>query len=190
MPGIEVGSVGGGFNPQSFVNSDPYNFLAQQGMEGVKRLNAAKGTYLTGGTLKDAMKFNQGLASTYWGQQQDQDYRYDALNADIAEGNAGRTLSGLSTLAGYGMGAANGMAGAYGNVGQAQGYGTRGAASAINQGVTGAASSLADYFARRRAANQPAGATPYTPSTGIKNDWGGFVRNDVNGVAANFPGQY
>lgn len=150
MPAIEVGQMGVGFNPQSFVNSDAYKFIRDQGQQGIERSAAARGTLLTGGTLKDLAQFNQGNAATFWGQQLNHDARMAELNAGILGGNANRTLSGLTSLMGNGLSAAGGMSGMYGNIGQAYGQGTLGGASAINRGVTAIGNSLGEILARQR----------------------------------------
>ena len=118
--------------------------------QSLQRSAASEGTLLTGGTLRDLATFGQGLASTEYGNEWDRGYRMAALNAGISEGNAGRTLSGLSTLGGWGMGAAGGMGGAYGDVGYGQGYGTVGAQNEWNQGIGTAANTLGEWFAGRR----------------------------------------
>lgn len=154
---LNVGSVGVGFNPQSFVGSDAYNFIRDQGMDAVQRSAAAKGTLLSGGTLKDLMRFGSGNAATFWDQQLNHDYRMAALNAGIAEGNAGRQLSGLSSLASLGLSAAGGQGNALMGYGNAGAGGTIGAQSALNQGIGGAANSLSQWFAQRKANQQQAG---------------------------------
>lgn len=159
--GLNVSNAGVGFNPQSFVGSDAYNFIRDQGMEAIQRRAGANGTLLTGGTLKDLAKFGQGNASTFWGNQLDHDYRMAALNADISSGNSNRTLSGLTSLMGNGLNAAQSMGGYYSGMGQAGAGGTYGGASAINQGITGVANSLGGYFAQQRNQQQPVG--PSTP---------------------------
>lgn len=68
------GTPGGGFGSltQSY-NTDPaalqanpgYKFMFDQGQRAVQSGAAAKGTLLTGGTLKDLATFGNGLASTY-----------------------------------------------------------------------------------------------------------------------------
>lgn len=150
------------FNPESFVGSTAYNFIRDQGMDAINRSAQSRGTLLTGGTLKDLMRFGQGNASTFWGNQLDHDYRMAALNSGIMEGNAGRTLSGLGMLGGWGMGAAGGMAGGYGNYGMAGAGGTVGQQSAWNQGLAGMANTLGGYLAGRRGQQPPASqSSPY-----------------------------
>lgn len=156
MPGIEVGGAGVGVNPQNIADSPAYKFRFGQGQQAIERRAGANGTLLTGGTLKDLTEFGQGLASTEYGNEWQRQFGLAGLNADISAGNAGRNLSGLLGLTGYGMNAANGMANAYQGYGQAGANGTYGQASAINQGATGVANTLQDYFAKRRA---QAGAT-------------------------------
>lgn len=68
------GSAGGGFGSLTQTyNTDPaalqvnpgYQFMFNQGQRAVQSGAAAKGTLLTGGTLKDLATFGNGLASTY-----------------------------------------------------------------------------------------------------------------------------
>lgn len=172
MASINVGAAGVPFNPQSFVGSDAYKFIRDQGMEAVQRSAAAKGTLLTGGTLKDLTRFGQGNASTFWGNQLDHDYRMAALNADISGGNANRNLSGMTSLAGFGMGAAGGMAGAYGNYGMAGAGGTIGQQSAWNQGMGAVGNTLGSWLAQRRQPQPPVGTPPYVPPTRTTGGWG------------------
>lgn len=151
MPGIEVGGAGVNVNPQNIAQSDAYKFRMGQGMDAIQRRAGAGGTLLTGGTLKDLTEFGQGLASTEYGNEWQRQFGLAGLNADISGGNASRNLQGLLGLTGYGMNAAQGMAGAYGNQGQAAAGGTYGQASAINQGVNDVGSTLGAYFKQRQA---------------------------------------
>ena len=163
MPGIEVGQVGVGFNPQSFVNSDAYNFINQQGGQAIERSAAAKGTLNTGGTLKDLLRFGQGNASTFWGNQLDHDYRMAALNAGISEGNAGRTLSGLTSLSSLGAGAAGNAGNYLADAGVYGARGTIGQQNAWNGAVGTIGNTLGEWFARRRG---PQGVAPPPPNGG------------------------
>jgi len=156
MPGIEVGGAGVGVNPQNIADSPAYKFRFGQGQQAIERRAGANGTLLTGGTLKDLTEFGQGLASTEYGNEWQRQFGLAGLNADISAGNAGRNLSGLLGLTGYGMDAANGMGKAYAGYGTAGAQGTYGQASAVNSGIEGIGNTLQDYFAKRR--NQ-AGAT-------------------------------
>jgi hypothetical protein len=163
MPGIEVGAAGVGINPQTIAQSPAYKFRLDQGLEAINRSAQSRGTLLTGGTLKDLTGYAQGLASTEYDNEWQRQFGLAGLNANIGMGNANRTLSGLLGLSGYGLNAAGGMAGAYGNYGQAQAGGTYGGASAINQGMTGVANTLGGWLAARR------GQQPGIPNGGIPN---------------------
>ena len=142
------------FNPQSFVGSDAYNFINSEGMNDIQRGAAAKGTLLTGGTMKDLARWGQGNAATFWGQQLAHDTDMAGLNAGILEGNANRTVGGLSSLSGLGFGAAQGMGNAAIGTGNAAAGGTIGAQNAANVGFAGVTNTLGDWFARRRQQQQ------------------------------------
>lgn len=149
-----------GVDPDSFKNSDAYRFIADEGAQAIERSAAAKGTLLTGGTLKDLTAFRQGHAATFF----DDDFNrrlglFDRANNQF-ENNRRFAYDSLSGLSSFGLNAAHGQSGAFNNIGQAQAAGTLGSASAVNQGATAVANTLGDYFARRRAAQaqpQPGG---------------------------------
>ena len=52
-------------DPSQIANDPAYQFQLQQGLQGIERSAAAKGTLLTGGTLKAITGYGQGLASQY-----------------------------------------------------------------------------------------------------------------------------
>lgn len=140
-----------GVDPDSFKNSQAYNFIADEGAQAIERSAAAKGTLLTGGTLKDLASFRQGHAATFF----DDDFNrrlglFDRAN-NTFENNRNFAYNSLSGLSSFGLNAANGQSGAYTNAGNAASQGTLGAADAVNRGAGAVAGSLQDYFARRRA---------------------------------------
>lgn len=118
-------------NPQEIVNDPSYQFQMQEGIGGIQRSAAANGTLLNGGTMKDLMRFNQGLASTFddkyynrdlgeylLGREnfwQNQDRPYNKLmpvaqmGQDAAAANAASGSSYANTVAGalYGQGNAS-----------------------------------------------------------------------------------
>ena len=153
-----------GVDPNAISSTDAYKFRMGQGQEQIERSAAAKGTLLTGGTLKDLTSFAQGLASTEYDKQFDRDLAlYDRAN-NLFDTNARRTYDMLSGVSSFGMRAADGQAGAFTNAGNAQAAGTLGSASAVNQGVTSAANTIGEFLARRRA-QQP--QTPQGTWTGL-----------------------
>ena len=119
------------FNPASFTSTPQYQFQMQQGGQALRNADTPGMGALSGASLKDLMGFNQGLASTYYGnyfnlQQQQQNNIFSRLaqiaglgqNAASNTGNAGTSL---------GTGIAQSTAGA----GASQAAGTIGAAKAI-----------------------------------------------------------
>jgi hypothetical protein len=52
-------------DPSQIANDPAYQFQLGEGMNAIQRSAAARGTLLTGGTLKGLERFGQGLASTY-----------------------------------------------------------------------------------------------------------------------------
>lgn len=154
-PGLAAPNVNSfsGVDANSIANSPAYQFRMQQGQEAIERSAAAKGTLLTGGTLKDLTAFGQGLASTEYDKQFDRDLGlYDRAN-NLFDTNARRTYDMLSGISSFGMRAADGQSGAFTNAGNARANATLGSADAINQGAGAVAGTLAEYFARRRAQN-------------------------------------
>ena len=135
-----------------------YQFAAQQGNQAIERSAAAKGTLLNGGTLKDLAAYNQGLASTTYG---------DTYNRALAEyqqamatfnNNATTQYNRLMGVSTSGQNAAAGQATAATNYGQnasntitdignAQAAGQVGSASAWNAGLTNTGQTLADLYA-------------------------------------------
>lgn len=69
--GLMGGSSGGGpFTAPSLEdaqNSPGYQFALQQGLQGIQRSAAARGTLLTGGTLKALQQYGTGLADQTYG---------------------------------------------------------------------------------------------------------------------------
>lgn len=59
----DFGSAMRDFGMQDFQTDPGYQFRQQQGQQGLERSAAARGGLLSGAAMKDAMRFNQGLAS-------------------------------------------------------------------------------------------------------------------------------
>jgi len=74
------------FTPRdaAHIADDPaYQFQLKEGLQGVERGAASKGTLLTGGTLKAVEQYGQGLASTY----NDKYYARDRSEYDLRREN-------------------------------------------------------------------------------------------------------
>ncbi len=154
---LTVGPATVGTTPQNIIDSPAYQFRMNQGNQAVQQGAAAKGSLLTGGTLKDMQDYSQGLASTEFGNQWDRDYRLSALNSGISEGNAGRTLTGLSSLINTGFDAARGQGGYDDQAGNYQAGGTVDSTSAMNTGMGQVANTIGAYLAQRKLRQQQGG---------------------------------
>jgi hypothetical protein len=112
------------FSAADFQKDPGYAFRQSEGEQGLSRAAAASGRLGSGRYLKDAMKFNSGLASQEYG---------NAFNRYQAERSA--RLNPLQSLSGVGQSAANTI-GEYGTQGaNAQAAGRVGAANAITNGL-------------------------------------------------------
>jgi len=59
-------------NPSSITSDPYYQFLQQQGQQGLERSAAAKGMLNSGNTLAELLKYNQGLAGQAYNQRLNQ----------------------------------------------------------------------------------------------------------------------
>lgn len=125
------------FSADKFQADPGYAFRLSEGIKGLNNAAAARGGLLSGGTLKATERFAQGLAS------QEYQNAYDRYNKDYS-----MKLSPLQTLAGYGQGATNNLAGATNT------YGTNQAETLANRGNIGASSYLGAADALARGASQ------------------------------------
>ena len=152
------GEFTGDFSSADFLaNKDPgYAFRMDEGMKALDRTAAARGGMLSGGALRGAQQFGQGLAS--------QEYQ-NAFNR--FQVNRGNMLQPLQSLAGVGQTTANtlGAAGANmaSNVGNAMmsnagnvGNAAMSAAGQQNSAYGGAANVLGRMYG-----NQGGGSNPY-----------------------------
>jgi hypothetical protein len=152
------------FNPTDLQNDPGYQFRLQQGDQAIQNSASARGTLLSGGTLKDLMSYNQGLAGTEY---------QNAYNRALGTyqtnfGNTLNSLFGTSQLAASPTAQAANFTGNtltntaqyQGNAGlqaaqiagtaltggaNAQAGGIVGGTNALNQGIAGAGNALTNY---------------------------------------------
>lgn len=112
----------------SFTQSPDYQFALDQGLQGLDRSAAARGSLNTGGHSADVLGYAQGLASQNYGNY------YNRL-AGLA--NVGQTTAGQ--LGQFGANAATNIGNAYGNIGNARAssYQARGNANSQLAGLLG-----------------------------------------------------
>lgn len=89
-------------SPEEIANDPAYKFQLAQGLQGIERGAAAKGTLLTGGTLKALDQYGQGLASTYNDKYYGRDMGEYLLNRENFYNNQDRPFEKLSQLGQYG----------------------------------------------------------------------------------------
>ncbi len=88
-------------DPNQIANDPNYQFQLQQGLKGIQSGAAAKGTLLTGGTLKSLDQFGQGLASSFNNTQYGRalgEYQLQKQNFQENQDRPYTKLSGLATL--------------------------------------------------------------------------------------------
>jgi hypothetical protein len=134
------------FDMGKFQQDPGYSFRQDEGMKGLTRGAAANGLLGSGKYLKDAMRFNQGIASDEYGKAYD---RYNNDNTQLF--NRYANIAGIGQTATNNLSSAAGAnasnigqimsnsAGAVGsgiaNAGAARAAGTVGMANAVNGGI-------------------------------------------------------
>lgn len=162
MPGgVPLSSLAPGSAPaapgtigQGLEQSPGFQFRLGEGLKALERSAAARGTLLTGGTLKGLQRYAQDYASGEYGQRVNQLSNLAALGLNAA-GGAGNAASS------YGQHAGDLLT----QAGNAQAAGQVGAANAWAGGISGGINNaLQMYYLSRMFPG--AGAVPGAPSTG------------------------
>ena len=158
------------FTPEDYLaNQDPgYAFSMSEGLKALDRTAAARGGALSGGAIKGALQYSQGLAS--------QDYQ-NAFNRYQTQRN--NTLNPYQQLQGVGQAAAAGQAANLGALGSAQQQAITGAANATSAGqiaganiaaggINSGVNALTNLLASRQSS--------YTPNNGYgnQNNYGSY----------------
>jgi hypothetical protein len=114
-------------NPDAFQQSPGYNFLREQGMQGIERSAAARGGAASGNALKALAQFQTGLAQqdfgNWWNRQ---------------AGLAGVGQNAQQGMAQLGAGMAGNVGNALINSGEARASGITAGANSLSQGIAGA----------------------------------------------------
>lgn len=132
--------TGGGATPadySSFYNSPDYGFAQQQGELGITRAANARGLNLSGGTMKDLIGFNSGLATQQYGNYFSRLMQLATLGSNSASSLAGNNTNMASTMGNTTQG-----------IGQAQASGIVGATNAVTGSITNGVNNslLANYI--------------------------------------------
>jgi hypothetical protein len=127
--GLDTGTLGGSFTPDQYLESPDYQFNLAQGNQALDRTQAARGNLYSGQAVKEASRFQQGLAS--------QGYQ-DAYNRWLqTQQNRYGQLSGQQSI-GYGAAGGQNVIGL--NEGNNAAMATMARRSAQDQGTAGALS--------------------------------------------------
>jgi hypothetical protein len=134
---------------QGLEQSPGFQFRLGEGLKALERSAAARGTLLTGGTLKGLERYAQDYASGEYGQRVNQLQQLSALglNAAGGAGNAGTA---------YGQSAGDLLT----QAGNAAAAGQVGAANAWTGGINNAANQALQMYYLSRLFPSAAGATP------------------------------
>jgi hypothetical protein len=164
----------GGDPTADLANTPGFQFRLDQGLQGLQRSAAARGTLLTGGTLKGLTRYAQDYASNEYQNRVNQLTGLAQLGSSAASGQAnlgsgyaslaGNLLGGQATnaanlITGGGSAAANLMTG----IGNSQSAGTVSGANALSQGLTGTTNLAQQYYLLSLLGNK----SPTTPTSGL-----------------------
>ncbi len=139
----QFGSLMQDFDASKFQQDPGYQFRLAEGQKTLEHSAAARGTQLSGGTLKALDRYNQDFASNEYGNAFNRYQSNRGTKYGFLSGLSGQGLNalGMRTQAGGNFGAA--LPGIYGGIGDAR---ARGAVS-TNNAVQGGFSNLADLLA-------------------------------------------
>lgn len=133
----EAGSLLKNFTLQDFQEDPGYNFQMQQGQTALDRAAAARGSYLSGGALKAADRYNQDYASTAYNTA------YDRYNTDrttkynFLSGLAGTGQAATNTGVSAGTTSANNISNLLTQQGNVNAAGTVAQSNLLSQDLTG-----------------------------------------------------
>jgi hypothetical protein len=160
----------------AFTQSPDYAFALQQGNQALQRSAAAGGTLISGGQLKAAQEFGQGLASQQYGNYYNRLLSLSQLGQSAATGISNAALNAGSQI-GNSIQAG----------GQATASGIVGSANAISGGLTSATGGIAQAALLSKLGSGGGGSTSLSSyltnqgiGTGVSN--GGF--NYIDAAAA------
>lgn len=135
-----AGTGGGAFGGGGSLIDDPgYQFQLGEGLKALQRSAAARGTLLTGGTLKGLNQYAQDYANTAY---------QNAFNRNLGVAQLG--LGAAGSLGNLGAAYGRSAAGLYGDLGNAGAAGTIGQANQWGGLLAGAGNTWQDYFNQRK----------------------------------------
>jgi hypothetical protein len=178
-----LGLNGGGFD--DYLESTGFKFAQDQGMESLLSRKATSGLLGSGAAVKDALRFNQGLAQQYGrnyladvmsrnNQRQNQFGAYWGATGDIAN----RGLSAGNALAGVGTNFASGVSQSNNNALQATAGANASMANTVNSTIGNALGAYA-YGQGLNPTQSSWASTPGYAGGQMQNPLGGTLNNRV-----------
>lgn len=168
--------------PGDYTKSPGYDFRLKEGQRTIENSAAARGSVLSGATLKGLTKYGQEYASNDY----DNFLRryYESLNP--LQSMAGLGQSSSAQTAALGASTGNSIANQFANIGNAQAAGAINSANSIAGGInSGVNNALAGYNAWRsmqsNGGNGVTANTFFTPTAGYGGYEGGDVGVDLGG---------
>jgi hypothetical protein len=142
--GSAQGQPGPGGSSQNFMDDPSYQFMRDQGLQALQRSAAAKGTLLTGGTLKGLQRYAADYANNAY---------QGAFDRNLGVANLGlRAAGSLGELgSSYGRNAGN----LFEDLGEAQASGTVGKTNQWLGALGGLSEGINDWYGSRRTNRQP-----------------------------------
>lgn len=148
-------------DPNEIANDPSYQFQLKEGTNAIERGALAKGTFFTGGTAKDLMKWGQGLASTFDDKYYNRDLGEYLLGRENFYNNQDRPYNKLLPVARMGQDAAaanaasgssyaNTIAQALYGIGNANAAGSAASGNTWGDFLGGMGSDWSDYLRQRQ----------------------------------------
>jgi len=152
QPPIQNGMASAQQSLTALQNSPGYQFRLGEGLKALERSAAARGTLLTGGTLKGLTRYGQEFASNEYDKRYQQEMELARMGQSAAMGSAGLNTD-------YGRMAGD-LLTQQGNVNAA---GKTGAANAWNEGLGGAGNAFMQMYGLSQMYPGGGGGYPGTP---------------------------
>lgn len=155
-----------------FFPSPDYTFAYQQGLQALDQSAASRGLLLSGGQVKAAQGYGQGLASQQFGN-----YFTRMMSLAQLGGSAANALTGSNNQSGQQIG------NSFGNIGAAQASGTIGGANAVTGAVGSGVNNLMLYSQLNKSPSSYVGGAPASaPQVGSSAGFEG-----LQGYAPSYP---
>lgn len=143
------------------ANTPGYQFQLGQGMQAIDRSAAARGSLMSGATIKAAQRYGTGLASQEFGNYANR------LASLIGLGQTAATTAG-----GYGMQTGANVGQNYANIGAARGSGYANQGNIWGNTFSNVANTLGQNYGNNQTTNVQSGGSPYDQGAWMNYGYG------------------